>query len=64
MTDQLEASERADSFAAHRNDEPIVELGEIRMNYATTGDDSRPALPLIPALVPDSLGSSSGSRFG
>ena len=44
----LEAADRAATFVAHGFGEQTVDLGEIRMNYATTGDPSRPALLLIP----------------
>jgi pimeloyl-ACP methyl ester carboxylesterase len=43
-----EASDRADIFVAHRYDEHIVDLGEIRMNYAVAGDPRDPAILLIP----------------
>jgi pimeloyl-ACP methyl ester carboxylesterase len=45
----LEAADRADTFIPHDFDEHLVDLGEIRMNYATTGDPSLPALLLIPS---------------
>jgi pimeloyl-ACP methyl ester carboxylesterase len=43
-----EASERPDVFVPHEFEEHLVDLGEVRMNYATVGDPSRPALLLIP----------------
>lgn len=43
-----DAEERQDIFVAHDFDEQRVDLGEIRMNYATAGDPSKPALLLIP----------------
>jgi pimeloyl-ACP methyl ester carboxylesterase len=45
----LEARERADIFIPHAFPEQVVDLGEIRMNYATAGEAERPALLLIPA---------------
>ncbi|TFC04089.1 alpha/beta hydrolase [Cryobacterium adonitolivorans] len=45
----LEAADRADSFVSHSIEEHVVDLGEIRMNYATLGDPSLPALVLIPS---------------
>ena len=44
-----EAADRSDTFVAHAFAEQTVDLGEVRMNYATAGDPSRPALLLIPA---------------
>ena len=49
MADRIEASDRADTFVGHRYTEQLVDLGEVRMNYATTGDPSNPALLLVPA---------------
>ena len=48
MTDRIEAADRADTFVAHGYEEHLVDLGEIDMNYATTGSSSQPALLLIP----------------
>lgn len=48
MTTYLEAADRSDTFVKHAFDERTVDLGEIRMNYATAGDPSLPALLLIP----------------
>ena len=48
MTDRFEAADRADTFVAHGYEEHLVELGEIHMNYATTGSSPQPALLLIP----------------
>jgi pimeloyl-ACP methyl ester carboxylesterase len=45
----LEAQDRAETFVPHAFDEHLVDLGEIRMNYATAGDPALPALLLIPA---------------
>lgn len=45
----LEAADRADTFVPHAIEEHLVDLGEIRMNYATLGDPTLPALLLIPA---------------
>jgi len=44
-----EAGDRADIFVPHAYPERIVDLGEIRMNYATAGASDLPALLLIPA---------------
>lgn len=44
----LEAADRADVFVPHAFEESAVDLGEVRMNYATAGDPKRPALVLIP----------------
>ncbi len=49
MTAYSEAAERAATFVPHAFDEHLVDLGEVRMNYAVAGDPSRPALLLIPA---------------
>jgi pimeloyl-ACP methyl ester carboxylesterase len=46
---QLDAADRADTFVRHDFDEHLVDLGEIRMNYASAGDHSLPALLLIPS---------------
>jgi pimeloyl-ACP methyl ester carboxylesterase len=45
----MEAADRSDTFVPHALDENLVDLGEIRMNYATAGEDDSPALLLIPA---------------
>ncbi|MGD3108912.1 hypothetical protein [Streptomyces sp. YGL11-2] len=45
----LEAGDHTDIFVPHAFAEQTVDLGEIRMNYAMTGDASNPALLLIPA---------------
>ncbi|WP_433799311.1 alpha/beta fold hydrolase [Actinomycetospora sp. CA-084318] len=45
---RLEAADRADTFVAHAYPERTVDLGEVRMNYAVAGDESLPALVLIP----------------
>ncbi|WP_029896663.1 alpha/beta hydrolase [Nocardia brasiliensis] len=44
-----EAADRADTFVAHKFEEQLVDLGEIRMNYVAEGDPASPALLLIPA---------------
>lgn len=44
-----EAADRADAFVAHKFEEQLVDLGEIRMNYVAEGDPASPALLLIPA---------------
>jgi pimeloyl-ACP methyl ester carboxylesterase len=48
MTKRHEASDRADTFVPHKFEERLVDLGEIRMNYARVGNPSKPALLLIP----------------
>lgn len=49
MSPRLEAADHEDIFIPHSIDEQTVDLGEIRMNYATLGDRALPALLLIPA---------------
>ena len=44
----LEAEDRSATFVPHAFDEHLVDLGEVRMNYAVAGDPSSPALLLIP----------------
>ena len=44
----IEGSERSETFVSHRFPENLVDLGEIRMNYATVGTADLPALLLIP----------------
>jgi pimeloyl-ACP methyl ester carboxylesterase len=44
----LEAEDRADLFVRHAFAEDTVDLGEVRLNYATAGDPQLPALVLIP----------------
>jgi pimeloyl-ACP methyl ester carboxylesterase len=44
----LEYSDHPDIFSEHGFPEQIVDLGEIRMNYAVAGDPEGPALLLIP----------------
>lgn len=44
----LEGEDHPDIFVPHRYSEQIVDLGEIRMNYATAGDEHHPAILLIP----------------
>jgi pimeloyl-ACP methyl ester carboxylesterase len=46
---QWEAADHEEIFVTHGIPEHMVDLGEIRMNYATLGDPSSPALLLIPA---------------
>ncbi|MEJ2865555.1 alpha/beta fold hydrolase [Actinomycetospora flava] len=48
LTSYSEAADRRDTFVAHSYGEHLVDLGEIRMNYATAGDPASPALLLIP----------------
>ena len=43
-----EAEARSDVFVSHAFEEHRVDLGEIRMNYATVGGADRPALLLVP----------------
>ncbi|WP_199255924.1 alpha/beta hydrolase [Mycolicibacterium mengxianglii] len=43
-----EHPDRADVYVPHRFAEHSVDLGEIRMNYASTGDPANPAILLIP----------------
>jgi len=43
-----DAHTREHIFVSHAYDEHQVDLGEVRMNYATAGDSSLPALLLIP----------------
>src|SRR3954447_26220486 len=45
----MTTSEAADIFVPHAFEEQQVDLGEIRMNYATTGSSEGPALLLIPS---------------
>ena len=45
----LEAGHRASIFVPHGYPEHIVDLGEIRMNYAMAGNPQNPAMLLIPA---------------
>ena len=45
----LEAHDHADVYVPHAFDERIVDLGEVRLNYAVAGDAGLPALLLIPA---------------
>jgi len=45
---RLEAADRADVFVAHAYPEQIVDVGEVRLNYATAGDPALPPLLLIP----------------
>lgn len=44
-----EASDRSGTFVAHRFPERVVDLGEVRMNYAVAGDADAPALVVVPA---------------
>ena len=48
MTKRYEASDRADTFVKHAFEEHLVDLGEVRMNYARVGSSNKPALLLIP----------------
>jgi pimeloyl-ACP methyl ester carboxylesterase len=45
----FEAEDRLSTFTTHRFVEQIVDLGDIRMNYSTLGNSSKPALILIPS---------------
>jgi pimeloyl-ACP methyl ester carboxylesterase len=45
---RLEAADREDTFVGHAYPEQLVDLGEVRLNYATAGDPSLPPLLLIP----------------
>jgi pimeloyl-ACP methyl ester carboxylesterase len=49
VTRRLEAADHEHLFVPHGIAEHTVDLGEIRMNYATLGDPDAPALLLIPA---------------
>lgn len=44
----FEAAGRDGTFVAHAYPEQLVDLGEVRLNYATVGDPSVPPLLLIP----------------
>jgi len=49
MTSQfLEYQDHPDIFVPHLYSEQIVDLGEVRMNYANVGDEHGPAILLIP----------------
>src|SRR5277367_5791817 len=48
MTKGNEAEDRADDFVPHTLEQHLADLGEIRMNYVTAGDETQPALLLIP----------------
>jgi len=43
----LEAHDHADLYVPHSFDEHLVDLGEVRLNYAVAGDPGLPALLLI-----------------
>ena len=45
---QIEAGDHEDIFVDHAFPEHTVDLGEVRLNYATTGAADQPALLLIP----------------
>ncbi len=45
----LEASDHPELFVPHGFEEHLVDLGEVRLNYATAGRGDHPALLLIPA---------------
>ena len=49
MSRRLEAADHEDLFVPHGFGEHVVDLGEVRMNYAVAGDSAAPALLLIPA---------------
>jgi pimeloyl-ACP methyl ester carboxylesterase len=44
----LEYSDHPELFVTHAYPEHVVDLGEIRMNYAVAGDPANPAILLIP----------------
>jgi pimeloyl-ACP methyl ester carboxylesterase len=44
----LEASDHPELFVPHGFEEHLVDLGEVRLNYATAGQPDRPAMLLIP----------------
>jgi pimeloyl-ACP methyl ester carboxylesterase len=44
----IDAEQRAGTFVPHGFEEHTADLGEIRMNYAVSGDPGQPALLLIP----------------
>jgi pimeloyl-ACP methyl ester carboxylesterase len=44
----LEASDHPELFVAHGFEEHLVDLGEVRLNYATAGRPDHPAMLLIP----------------
>ncbi|MFD9702578.1 alpha/beta fold hydrolase [Lentzea sp. NPDC059081] len=48
-TRYLEAADHAEIFVPHACPEQVVDLGEIRMNYAVAGDPGLPPLLLVPA---------------
>jgi len=48
VTTYLEAEDRAGTFIRHAYDEHIVDLGEVRLNYAAAGEPGQPALLLVP----------------
>jgi hypothetical protein len=45
---RLEAADRAEVFVGHAYPEQTVDLGEVRLNYATAGDQALPPLLRIP----------------
>jgi pimeloyl-ACP methyl ester carboxylesterase len=45
---RYEAADRADTFVPHAFEEHLVDLGEVRMNYARVGTSDSPALLLVP----------------
>lgn len=47
----MEAADDDDIIDSHGIEEHTVDLGEIRMNLATRGDPSLPALLIVPAVV-------------
>ena len=51
MRPRVKAADHEDIFVSHGIEELTVDLGEIRMNYATRGDPSLPALLMVPAAV-------------
>lgn len=59
----LEYSDHPDIFVPHRYPEQIIDLGEIRMNYATAGDEHDAAILLIPGQTESWWGYESAMRL-
>jgi pimeloyl-ACP methyl ester carboxylesterase len=60
---RLEAVGREDIFVAHGYPEQLVDLGEVRLNYATAGDPALPPLLLIPGQTESWWGYESAMRL-
>jgi len=60
---RLEAAGREDMFVAHAYPEQLVDLGEVRLNYATVGAPSLPPLLLIPGQTESWWGYESAMRL-